>query len=185
MVSDYEKKRQMEYERFMNKCASKFTDGDLIYRAMALFIARRFELRMDYTCSPPEVVYAVLNHFVEEVDEPFEQWLNKEDAPLIRRASELKKIFPEIASFTDNNREIVEIVNDIYGLNLELYSERYEEDYIYSMSFDFNSFVPININRVKEIKEELAFCEKYGVKNTELEDELKSFGLSEDQLEKI
>lgn len=185
IMSDYEKKRQMEYERFMNKCASKITDGDLIYRLLALGICKRFKLKLDYTCSPPDVVYAILNHYVEEVDEDFEEWLNKEDAPMIRRASELKRIFPEIASFTESNREIVEVANEIYGLNLELYSERYEEEYIYSLSFDFNSFVPIDISRIREIKEELAFCKKYGVENPEMEEELKSFGLSDEQLDKI
>ena len=61
----------------------------------------------------------------------------------------------------------------------------WERDYVYSYSFDFNSFTPISMDEVKEIKAEIKFCEKYGLDHNELDEKLSSFNLSKEVLEMI
>lgn len=185
-MDDFEKyleekrqKEQREYEKFMKTCKDKITDGDVIYRALALFIAQRFKVEIPSYGDIDNSVYHILNHYVEEVDEDFEKWLNKDDAPLIRSRKQLRKIFPEF-KFIKSDKKLVETVNTIYNLNLEL-SERY----IYSLSFDFNSFVPINVDEIHKIKEEIKVLKKYGHSTKELEDKLAEFKIKPEIMEVI
>ena len=163
--------REDNYNRFMQTCHDKITSGDLIYRSLALFIAKRFKVEIPTYGDMDGAVYHILNHYVEEVDEDFETWLTKDDAPLIRNRSELRRIFPEF-KFIEDDRELVDTVNKFYNLNLELSSE-----YIYSLSFDFNSFVPIEVEEIHEIKEDIKVLKKYGYPTDELEAKLDEFGL--------
>ena len=182
-MEERRRQREEELQRFFDKCASKINDGRQIYHLLALRLCERFHI--DYTFEIPIVVFDLLDYYVEEVDEDFEGWINKEDAPLIREASQLLRIFPEIACITENHYRIVEIANKIYGLDLRLCKEEFGEGYVYSYSFDFNSFKPIDMNRIKELKTEISFCEKYDVDYTDLKKELDAFGLSDEYLELI
>lgn len=170
-----------EHDEFMQKCSNKIRDGDLIYRAMALFIARRFEVKIPTYrgCDIDRAVYGVLNHYIEEVDEDFEEWLNKEDAPLIRSKNELRKIFPEF-KFIDSDKELIETVNKLYNLDLKL-----TDEYFYSLSFNFNNFTPINVEKIHELNEEIKILKKYNYPTEELEEELKKFNLEPELLEGI
>lgn len=180
-MEEYEQKKEMEYQEFMKTCHDKITSGELIYRAMALFIARRFEVKISSYrgCDVDGSVYYILNHYINEIDEDFETWLNKEDAPLIRSRKQLRRIFPEF-KFIKSDRELVETANKVYNLNLQL-----TEDYIYSLSFDFNSFTPINVEEIHEIKEEIKVLKKYGHPTDELEEKLSQFNLSSEIMEVI
>lgn len=172
-------KREEEHDVFMKTCREKITDGDLVYRALALFIAKRFDVDIPSYGDMNGSVYIILNHYVEEVDEDFETWLNKENAPLIRRKNELREIFPEF-SFMVKDSDIVEAVNKIYGLNIEL-----RGDYFYSLEFDFNSFVPIDVGEIHALKEEKKTLEKYGMPTDEVDEKLDSFGLDPEIMEAI
>lgn len=169
----------MEYEEFMKQCSKKINEGDLIYRAMALFIAHKYDVNIPSWGDVDGSVYHILNHYIEEVDEDFEEWLNKDDAPLIRSRKELRKIFPEF-KFIKSDRELVESVNKIYNLNLQLSNEC-----IYSLSFDFNTFTPINVDEIHQIKQEIKVLKKYGYPTTELEEKLQEYNLGTEILEVI
>lgn len=174
-----EQERQHEYDVFMKTCKDKITSGDVIYRALALFIAKRFKVEIPEYGDMSDAVYRILNHYVEEVDEDFETWLNKDDAPIIREVRELRKIFPEF-KFIKNDHKLVETANKIYGLSLRL---DYEEEYFYSLSFDFNSFTPIQVEEIHEIEEDIKVLKKYGFPTDELEAKLDSFGLAPEIME--
>ena len=179
-----EAKMEEERRNFFKKCADKIDNGELIYQALALYIAKRYHIDTDYQI--PDVVYIVLNYYFDNVDEDFEEWIHKENSPLIREASQLKKIFPEIYEITKENEKIVEIANQLYGLNLQYYNEEYEVAYVYSMEFDFNSFVPISTSEIKELKEDMVVLSKYNHDTSELEEKIKEtaekLGLTEEQI---
>ena len=180
-MDEYRKERELERQQFLKKGADKVKDNvKVIYQSLSLYIANRYGVYDSYQL--PYVVYIILNHYFENVEEDFEEWLNKENSPLIRRGDEIPKIFPEIAEITENKRKIVEIANTIYGLNLKYYKEPYEVPYLYAFEFDFNSFIPIDIKKIKELKTEINVLKKYDKDTSELEEELKGFGLTEEQL---
>lgn len=169
----------MDYETFMKTCSEKINDGELIYRAAAFFVAKRFGVEIPSYGDMDGSVYHILNHYIENVDEDFETWLNKEDGPMIRPMKQLRKIFPEF-SFMETDSEILDAANKIYGLDLD-----YIEDYFFSLSFDFNSFTPINVKEVHDIKKDIEVLKKYGHPTDELEEKLNSFGLDPEILEAI
>lgn len=169
----------MDYETFMKTCGEKINDGELIYRAAAFFIAKRFDVEIPSYGDMNGSVYHILNYYVENVDEDFETWLNKEDGPMIRPMRQLRKIFPEF-SFIKSDSEILDTANRIYGLDLD-----YIDDYFFSLSFDFNSFTPINVKEVHDIKKDIDVLKKYGHPTDELEEKLNGFGLDPEILEAI
>lgn len=118
-MEEYYRKQEEERLAFLDKCLSKLTDPDLAYRCLALRIGERFKIRPYFNNMFPEPVYAILNYYVKEVDEDFETWLNKDDAPLIRKARELPKVFPELVFEHRSNEKIAELANEVYGLELE------------------------------------------------------------------
>lgn len=173
-MSEYEREREEERLAFLDKCASKITDSSLIYRMCALRIMQRFGLKLRWDDEVPYVCYEILNYYVENVDEDFEKWLHKDDAPLIRPLSHLRKIFPELVLHNDiTNKEIVNLANKVYAVDLHIY----DDDYIYSYSFDFNSFKPIPAKEIHQIKEEIATLIKYDVDTSALEAQIESYGL--------
>ena len=180
-----EKRRKEEEERlaFLDKCLSKLTDPELAYRCLSLRVAQRFKIKEDYM-GFPNSVYAILNYWVDEVDEDFEFWLNKDDAPFIRKAKELYKIFPEF-SFETDLRKKVELINKVYGLELYYDGDEWTDNYVYSYSFDFNSFTPLPVKKIHNLKEEIKVLEKHGADTSSLIKELEEFGLPDDVLEVI
>ena len=59
------------------------------------------------------------------------------------------------------------------------------ESYVYAYSLDLDSFVPIDLEKVKELKQEIDFCRKYGLETDELEDKLSDYGVSVKELEEL
>ena len=172
-----------EQDQFMQKVSDKIRDGEIIYKSLALDIAKWFRIDMDYGAN--DIVYIILNHYIDNVDENLDEWLHKDDAPFVRDADELPKIFPEIAIITKDYSEIVEIANSLYGLNLELYKEWGESQvYVYSFSFSFNSFKPIKAEDINDLLSEYRALKKYGIDTTDVEAQLSDLGLNHDFLRK-
>lgn len=182
-MEEYHKEKELKRQKFFEKCLSKITDGELAYDLLRLKLCKRFDIDTDF--QPPEVIYIVLNHFVENVDEPFMEWLTKDDAPLIRPASNLKTIFPELTVITENKYKLVELANKIYGLDLEVSVDYLGSAYIYSLSFDFNSFTPLPVDDVVELVREIEFCKKYNIDSDELTDKIKSYNIPKQALDII
>ena len=167
----------MDYELFMKTCSDKIREGSVIYRAMALFIAKRYNVKIPIYGDLDGSVYHILNHYIKNVeDTPIEEWLNTDDAPFIRSRNELRPIFPEF-NFIKDDEKLVKVVNEFYGLDLNL-----TEEYIYSLSLDFNSFTPIDVEEVNILKTDINVLKKYGYPTTELEDKLQKYGFTEEQL---
>ena len=55
----------------------------------------------------------------------------------------------------------------------------------YSYSFDFNSFTPIPIKEIYEIKQEIAILSKYAVDTSALEAKIDSYGLPENVIQRL
>ncbi len=176
-MSEYEKEREIERQNFLSKCLDKVDGGEFAYDLLVLAVCKRFKLDVNFI---PSVAYIMVEYFVDNVEESFYKWVNRNDAPFIRPFYNLKKIFPEFAELVDDDREIVKLANEIYGLDLDY---DFDADYVYSFSFDFNSFTPLNIKEIKDLKNEIQFCKKYGVDCNELEEKLLGYGLNEEQLE--
>lgn len=183
-MSEYERKREEERLAFLKKGANKIRDEDnLLYRLMALHLSQRFAIGLNWNDEPHGVVYPILNHYIDNIDEPWEEWLNKDNAPIIKPIKEIKRYFPELGEITDDEQEIIKIANNIYNLNIETDYDGFDVDYFYAYEFDFNSFTPINIKQVKELKTEKRILSKYGYDTSEIDEKLNSFGLTEEQIE--
>lgn len=175
-MQKYREIEEQKHLAIIDKCASKITDNDLIYRMCALKIMQRFELQLRWDGEAPYICYEILNYYIEEVDEDFEAWLYSDNAPLVRPLSHLRRIFPELILHNDiTDREIIDLVNKVYGIDLRL-----DDDYIYSYSFNFNAFKPIPAQEVHKIKEEIAILLKYDVDTSALEAQIESYGLPEE-----
>lgn len=183
-----EKYREEQEEKRLtlyDKCASKITDNSLIYQMCALKIMQRFELKLKWDNYPPYVCYKILDYYIENVDEDFGEWLYKDDAPLIRPVGDLRKIFPELILYNEiKNQEIIDLANTLYNVGLHLDTND-NHIYIYSYNFDFNSFTPIPIKEIYEIKQEIAILSKYAVDTSALEAKINSYGLPEDIVRRL
>lgn len=171
---------EKEYQIFLNKFKEKTDNLETTYHAYLLLICQRYNLTYEYGI--PNVAHKLLDYYIENVDEDFDTWLHKNDAPFVRTSEEVQKIFHEIPSKSLVN--LVNTVNSLYGLDLVI-SDEYFETYVYSYSFDFNSFTPINVDEIREIKNEISVLEKHGYDTSALETKLQTYGLSEDQLNNI
>lgn len=182
-----EKREQEEKERqaFMDKCASKIRDGEFIYHSLGLALCERFRLKLSYNGEPPHVVWGIVNYYVDNIDEDWVDWLIKDDAPIIRPMSHIKRIFPELALIKKDDDDIIELANKLYGLDIKTDYDGYSSEYFYAYSFDFNSFKPLPVSEIKAIKEERKVLNKYGLDVSELDKKLSNYGLSEEELEAI
>lgn len=181
---DYKKQQEEERKAFFQKCSDKIRDGEFIYQLLADFIAKRFKVDIKYCNESP--VYAILNHYIDNVEEDIVEWLYKNNAPYIVKASQMPIIFHEFKELGDN-KAIMEMANKIYNLNLEYhYGEcSYDDDYVFAYEFDFNSFTPINLNEVIQLKREIDVLKKYNHNTDKLESKLKDFNLPKEVLDVI
>ena len=184
-----EKRREEEEERqtFMDKCASKIRDGDLIYHLLGLGLCERFNLKLNWNGEPPYVVWGIVNYYVENIDMDWVEWLKSDDAPIIRPISQLKRIFPEFASITSDDEKIIKMANRIYGLDIRTdYDICYGySKYFFAYSFNFNNFKPLPIKEIKIIKDEKEVLIKHGYDTSELDKKLSNYGLTKDELDAI
>lgn len=185
-----EKRRKEEEERlaFLKKCANKVKDNDsLIYRLLALGLCQRFKLKLRWDCEPPYVVYSVLNYYIENIDIDWDEWLESDDAPMIRKTSELNRIFPELASICDDEIEIIKMANKLYNLDIQCDYDCVDgySEYFYAFSLDFNSFKHLPVDEIKELKNEREVLIKYNHDTTEIDKKLSEFDLTEEEMEAI
>lgn len=183
-----EKRRKEEEERkaFFKKCAGKVTDGEAIYHMLGLSLCERFRLELEWNGSPPYVVWNIVNYFVEEVDEDWFDWLQKDDAPMIRPIDHLQRVFPELTAIRDDPEDVIDLANRLYGLELDTDGDCCDcAEYFFAYSFDFNSFKPLPIKEIKTLKTEKEILEKYGYDTSEVEEKLSEFGLTNEELEAL
>lgn len=185
-MKEYERKREEERLAFLKKCHDKITDDGLVYLGLSHILAHRFRIEEPYPGADyPPVVYDLLNYYVDHVDGDFMKWLHSDDGPFVKTPKEILKIFPEFTGISSNARKVMKIANALYGLDMKYSGDDWYGDYIFSYSFDFNSFTPVDIDEVKKLKDEIAILEKHGVDTSELETKLQSYGFTDEQLEKI
>lgn len=168
-------------EQYWKQIGRMIDDGKLIYDGMALIIMQEFGVEGS-CCEPvPGFVYAILHHYIDnEIMMDFRDWLKSNDGPIIRRARDFAKIFPEFNTLSI--KDGVALANKIYGCDLHL--SEYDE-YIYSTNFNFR-IKHIDIGVLKEIKVERDFCEKYQIELAqETMDKLNSLNLDDETINKI
>lgn len=182
-----EQEREEERLNFLKEGGDKIrNNNELLYEMTALFIQDRFNIRDDWYDKIPAVVWRVTDYYYEEVNEPLNQWLRKDNSPMIKTVNDFKKIFPELSGLCSNVLDMVELANKLYNLELKVdYDGIDEPEYVYSFNFDFNTFTPINVKKIKELKTEKCVLAKYGHDTSEIDEKLNNFGLTEEQLEMI
>lgn len=184
-ITEKREQERKERQAFMDKCASKIRDGKFIYHLLGLALCERFKLDLRYNGEPPHVVWGIVNYYVNNIDEDWVEWLTKDDAPIIRPISHLRRIFPELASIKKDDDDIIELANKLYDLDIKTDYDGYSSEYFYAYSFDFNSFIPLPIDEIKATKQEITILLKYGYDVTELNEKLSEYGLTDDELEMI
>ena len=184
-IAEKREQKRKERQAFMDKCASKIRDGKLIYHLLGLALCERFKLDLRYNGEPPYVVWDIVNYYVDNIDEEWVDWLTKDDAPIIRPISHLRRIFPELASIKKDDDGIIELANKLYGLDIKTDYDGYSSEYFYAYSFDFNSFKTLPVKEIRAIKEERDILVKYGYDVTQLNEKLSEYGLTDDELEMI
>ena len=183
---ELEEQERLQFLKDTREKVYKCNDGEFHYRLLVLRVCQRYKLSIEYV---PNAVYAVVNDYIEKMDDiSFEEYLCGPSAPLIRPVKDICKIFHEF-SFLKTDKEIVDLANKVYGLNLKIVSNgSYGGSYLFSESFSFESFTPINIDEVKTLKDELTILKKHDASNKaiqELKDKINGFGLSKEILELI
>lgn len=149
VVSRKQKERDLERERenniFFNKCL-RAIKGEDAYQYFCSKTADILDIGKHYTWCDP--VYAIVNHFFDNdmyKEMSLEDWLYSDDGPVIFSLFDMKKIFPEFALVCRSEHEIVDAANEKYNLSLEI-----RENYVWSLSFNWNSFTPIPVETVRQ-----------------------------------
>lgn len=177
--NQYEARRRLKRQYHTKLiCDTVGHDGELLFELLTMKVNQRFHLE-HYQCTPS---YKLVNHYVNsDITIGFNEWLYCDYAPFICPLHKIGKYFPEIKSIGKKDYEVVKLANKLYGLDLKLDNDIFEP-FVYAYSLDFNSFVPINLDEIKSLKEEISFCKKYGLETEELEDKLSDYGLSIEEL---
>lgn len=179
--NQYEARRRLK-RQYHTKLISDTVghDGELLFELLTMKVAQRFGLLYDrYEYSP---CYEIVNHYVNsDVTLGFSEWLYSDNAPFVCPIHKIGRYFPEFKKLGKSNYDVVKLVNKVYGLDLKVDDYGYVS-YVYTYSLDLDSFVPIDMEKVKELKQEIDFCRKYGLETEELEDKLSDYGLSVKEL---
>lgn len=181
-IKQSEDRRALKNEKFFKLVADTIGhDGRLISELLALKVAERFDINFDGVAYTP--CYKIANHYImnDDIEIGFVEWLYCDDAPFLKPLYRIGKYFPELKPFAKNDREIVRLANKVYGLELKVDDDWYTE-YVYAYGLDFNSFTPVDLEKVNELKREIDFCKKYGLETEELEGKLSEYGLTEEIL---
>lgn len=183
-----EERRKEEEERLqsLKDCHEKFyrlNDGSFTYDCLVLMVCKRYNLNID---DIPNAAYGVVNYYLDnDIETSFHDYIYCDTAPMVKPVKKLREIFPEF-NFAEKPKQVVELANKIYGLDLEIVKDgMYGGAHIFSPSFDFNSFTPIPVDKIHELKEEIKILEKYGSSTDKIKKELDEFELPEDVLELI
>ena len=157
-LMEYEKRHRLEREYTLKNISDSIKgDHELIYTMLCDTIAKRYEVD---NYAP---VYKIIKYFTDNVDMKLMDWLYSDNAPLIIPTHKIGKVFPEFKEIAKNDYKIVELANKVYNLDLQIDYDCCTGGHVYAYEFNFNSFTPINISKLKEMKQELEFCKKYGI----------------------
>ena len=181
-LKKYEDRRALKSQmRFKLIADTMGHDGRLIWELMSLKIAQRFGIDLGNVKYSP--CHKIAYHFIEndDISMDFNEWLYCDDAPFLKPLYKIGEYFPEFKGIARNDKEIVRLANKFYNLDLKVEDDWYT-DYVYSFSLNFNSFTPIKLDEIMEIKEEISFCNKYGLETEELESKLADYGLTIEEL---
>lgn len=175
-----EDRRELKRQKYFKQIADNVRDGALILKGMSLIVAQRFGVSADEEEYSP--CWRIAEHyaFSDDIECNFVEWLHCDDAPFLCYLFNIVDYFPEFKGIAKSNKEIVKLANQVYGLDLEI--EDYYHDYVYSFSLNFNSFVPIDLKKLIDLKQEIDFCRKYGLETEELESKLEDYGVSYEAL---
>ena len=156
-------------------------DGRLLLELLSLKVAQRFNIDLEGIQYTP--CYKLANHYIlnDDINMDFVEWLYCEDAPFLKPLYEIGMFFPEFKGIAKNNHEIVDLANKVYGLDLIIDNDWYTE-FVYCFSINFNKFIPIDFERVSELKQEIGFCRKYGLDYSSLKMEVEKLGLTVEKL---
>lgn len=181
-IKQSEDRRALKNQKFYKLVSDTIGhDGRLLSELLALKVAERFDIDFDGVAYTP--CYKLANHYIlnDNIDIGFVEWLYCDDAPFLKPLHRIGKYFPEFKEITSSDKEIVELANKFYSLDLKIDGDWYTE-YVYSFSLNFNNFTPIKMDEVVELKREISFCKKYGLETEELEGKLAEYGLPEEIL---
>ncbi|MBP5423052.1 MAG: hypothetical protein J6Y78_11480 [Paludibacteraceae bacterium] len=156
-MDEYEKRYNYERQQYVKLIADTFSnDGELIFEMVVNMIAKRFGV------DKYAPIGELLDYYIENVDMSLNEWLFCDNAPLLIRLDDVGKIFYEFKGIAENDFKIVELANKTYGLDLHIDYNYGSPSYVYAFEFNFNSFTPIDVKRLYNLKKEIEFCEKYG-----------------------
>ena len=181
-IKQSEDRRALKNQKFYKLVSDTIGhDGRLLSELLALKVAERFDIDFDGVAYTP--CYKLANHYIlnDNIDIGFVEWLYCDDAPFLKPLHRIGKYFPEFKKITESDKEIVELANKFYNLDLKIDDDWYTE-YVYSFSLNFNNFTPIKMDEVVELKREISFCKKYGLETEELEGKLAEYDLPEEIL---
>ena len=176
-IKQSEDRRALKNQKFFKLVSDTIGhDGRLISELMALKVAERFDIDFDGVAYTP--CYKLANHYImnDDIEMGFVEWLYCDDAPFLKPLYRISEYFPEFKEITESDKEIVELANKFYNLDLKIDGEWYTK-YVYSFSLNFNNFTSIKMDEVVELKREISFCKKYGLETEELEGKLAEYGL--------
>lgn len=180
-LMELEARRELKRQKHFKQIADSIRDGNIILKGMSLIVAQRFGVDIDEEEHSP--CWIIADHYIfnDDLDCGFMDWLYCENAPFLCRLSDVGKYFPEFRGVAKSNREIVDYANKSYGLDLKIDTDWYN-GYVYSFSLNFNDFIPIDLEKVMGLKQEIDFCKKYGLETEELEGKLEDYGVSYEAL---
>lgn len=157
-LMEYEKMHRLEREYVLKNIADSIKgDYELIYTMLCDTIAKR------YNVDNYAPVYELIKYYVNNVDMNLMDWLYSDNAPFLVPTHKIGDYFPEFKGIAESDYEIVKLANKVYGVDLLLDYDCCTGGYVYAYEFNFNSFTPIDIQRLKVLKQEKDFCLKYGV----------------------
>ena len=166
-VNEYDRLNNFKNEMFFKKVADTIKDGSLIYDMLCELVRKRFKL--DYS-APTHIL--VNKYFDDDIEMGFKEWLYCDNAPLLVELDDFKELFYELKPLCKSEYDIVDIVNNVYGLDFKLDYNYDCPSYVYSMSVDFNSFKPIDVKSIIDLKKEIEICKKHNIDTSEMVDKL-------------
>ena len=192
-IEERRKEEQKKQEKWLAGAVNKIADDhELIYFMMGLFIQYRFNIAPQYNGEPNDIVWGILDNYINNFNGDIKDYLYSDNGPMVRRMCEIPRMFPELVEMIpkgshyediDTNKEILKLANKLYGLEMEPDDDYFGAEYFYALKFDFNAFQPIDIDKAKRLKKEKIILEKYGHDASAIDERLKEFGLTEEQLE--
>lgn len=141
----YRQEEEIEKNKFFSKCLRAISGRDA-YKYFCSKVAETMDIKEHYDWCDP--VFIIVNYFFDNdmyKEMSLDDWLLSDNGPVIFSLFDMKKIFPEFKLICKNEHEIVHTANQKYSVDLKII-----DSYVYSLSFDWNSFEPIPVEDVRK-----------------------------------